>query len=682
MKKYAKRIFAFLLVFTLVFGISGVAAPQTADAWTLEYLVCVANEFSTFGCAIRGVIVGLMEAVLGLAGLIVGLAGVMLNGIVYHTVVNVANNYGNITAINSAWTTVRDLANMVFIFLLLYVAIRTILGQGEESKKLIVNIIIVAILINFSLFFTKIVIDASNILALFFYNAISPGAVANGFSLAPGSTSIADQFMSRLELTNLYNVSKIDTSAIFTMGIMGTIMLMIAAFVFFSIAIMFVVRYVVLILVLILSPLAFLSYAFPALRSVGKKWLDALIGQAFFAPIYFMITWIALKVLGDIAVVLGINTGDLQDARRSLSQLAMAQAGQLTIEPFMVFLNFLVVIVFLIASLSIAKSWANKAGDGATKAHKLITGATIGTVAFAGRQTFGRAATRLSESEYWKNKAVDKNASAAGRMTARLALAAGRKGGAASYDVRGTGLGIGSSLDAGKAGGKGGYMEFRKKRSENIEKVAKSYGPSEVVIDQAQQEVKRAKTEEEKRVAQAKLNTLKGVDQPEVNRRTKEAQRARDEKLNAVTVNEKEWQEKIKNAEEEVAKVAIKDPANRAQKEQELENLKKDFNKTKESSQQMAKTIESAYQEEIGSIKKIPSLAKERAAAYAEVVEKAYIPMAFGYNKTAAARIRIGKSIKDKAVDALKDLQKEGVTESAVEEKPETKGSGGEEKTA
>ena len=62
-----------------------------------------------------------------------------------------------------AWAVVRDLSNIFFILILLYIAIQTILGIGHETKKMIAKVVIIALLINFSMFFTKVVIDSSNI---------------------------------------------------------------------------------------------------------------------------------------------------------------------------------------------------------------------------------------------------------------------------------------------------------------------------------------------------------------------------------------------------------------------------------------------------------------------------------------------------------------------------------------
>ena len=79
---------------------------------------------------------------------------------------------GSSSFIPLAWAIVRDFSNIFFILVLLYVAIQTILGMGHETKKVVVNVVIMALLINFSMFFTKVVIDSSNILALVFYNKL------------------------------------------------------------------------------------------------------------------------------------------------------------------------------------------------------------------------------------------------------------------------------------------------------------------------------------------------------------------------------------------------------------------------------------------------------------------------------------------------------------------------------
>ncbi len=83
--------------------------------------------------------------------------------------------YSSSSFIGYAWGIVRDFANIFFIFILLFIAVSLILGLEighANPKKMLISVIIIAILLNFSMFFTKIIIDSSNILARLFYSQI------------------------------------------------------------------------------------------------------------------------------------------------------------------------------------------------------------------------------------------------------------------------------------------------------------------------------------------------------------------------------------------------------------------------------------------------------------------------------------------------------------------------------
>ena len=97
---------------------------------------------------------------------IVRFAGHILDYFVYYS--TNSTSYDNVF-INKGWGAVRDVANIFFIVTLLYIAIKTVLSlDSSGSKKMISYVVIIALVINFSLFTTKVVIDASNILAKYF----------------------------------------------------------------------------------------------------------------------------------------------------------------------------------------------------------------------------------------------------------------------------------------------------------------------------------------------------------------------------------------------------------------------------------------------------------------------------------------------------------------------------------
>ncbi len=227
MKNYFHKLGSFVLIFSFVFALSGFASIKTVEAQTTgackklatgNYVAGSERECNVvFGGPAKGylwdplakpvtipvglgvessgsnnpgfwaliiqnALAGIAEIILRTASLLTGLGGLVLNGAIYHTVVNVSENYNNLPAINEAWKVIRDIANMAFIFVLLYAAIQQILGIGKDVKGLIVRVIVVAVLINFSLFFTKFIIDMSNILALTFYDAMVPGAATKGLT--------------------------------------------------------------------------------------------------------------------------------------------------------------------------------------------------------------------------------------------------------------------------------------------------------------------------------------------------------------------------------------------------------------------------------------------------------------------------------------------------------------------
>lgn len=567
MKKYFPQISTLILSLVLVFMVSGFVFPQTAradyclmkDNYTpyantgISKDACVSPNVWTvgeppastpstkgtqpgeeagcgmfaFGCKIlKAAIPGIVGIILKLVSLLTGLAAIILNGVVYLTVVKISENYDSLPAINVAWKVVRDVANMGFIFILLYAAIQTILGIGSDVKKLIINIIIVAILINFSLFFTKVVIDASNILAITFYDAIAPGALNTTGTLDLTQAGLSNAFMKHLSLQSLYKIANteggITTAGLITVGVMGSIMLLIAAFVFFAVAILFIIRYVVLILVVILSPIAFIAVVLPALQGQAKQWREALIGQAFFAPIYFVLTWITLTILGGVMssfnTAIGVSgsgtaVGALQGIQTDGNGNVVPNAGTISM-----FLNFSVIIVFLIASLIISKKWADKAGGGMSKLTSWATGAaggaTIGMVARGGRNIIGSRAAAMANDDELKKKAAE------GNIRARLQLAAASKAAKSSFDLRG-GPG-GGALEAGSAK-KGGFIQDQKDRAKAYEK----YKPSKDDKDEA--EAKTAETRNELNTArgnaaeQAKTAVLKPTELTEAEKQLEDA---------------------------------------------------------------------------------------------------------------------------------------------------------------
>lgn len=75
-------------------------------------------------------------------------------------------NPANMPAIQLGWAVVRDLANSLFILLILWIAFTIIFNREEwGGKNLLIRVIVVALLINFSLVFVTAVFGFTNLLA-------------------------------------------------------------------------------------------------------------------------------------------------------------------------------------------------------------------------------------------------------------------------------------------------------------------------------------------------------------------------------------------------------------------------------------------------------------------------------------------------------------------------------------
>lgn len=380
----------------------------------------------------------------------------------------------------TTWGIFRDIANLFFIAILIYVSVITVLGLGDW-KKMITNVIITALIINFSLFFTEVIIDASNIFTLQFYEKIN---TVQSNSTATGN-GISAAIMNPLKLTLIYNnqstgnYSSVTTpgslsglaqagavqtdklGAMITTMLLGSLMILITSFVFLAAAILFVTRFIILIALMIFSPLAFAGIALPKINSlITKKWWDSLIDQCIFAPTFMVMVWVTVRIINSSSFSQFLQSGGGSPA---LSIDTITTGGSQTIT---LILNFAIVIGFMILSLVVAKMLGAKGADFAVEK---AGAATIGIAASLGRNTFGKAADSLAKSEFYKNRI------ATIPIVGRVGKAGLEKVGGASFDVRNR-LSAIPGAPLGKATGKGGFAAEEKKRVESEEKFSKYLG--------------------------------------------------------------------------------------------------------------------------------------------------------------------------------------------------------------
>lgn len=336
--------------------------------------------------------------------------------------------YRDISFILEGWRIVRDLCNLLFIFILIYVSISMILGGGggeggSNPKKMIAQLVLIAVVINFSLFTTRIIIDAGNILSHVFYNQISVcgnGGVATAGitsntsdcavenyqqtdgtnTIIPETRSLSLGLMKGInpqQILSLEMVQKMRTTqaspsiSVIILGLMLCALMIGMAIIFFKMAGVFVGRIAGLWMLIIGAPLAFLSTIIPGLpldMFSWKKWFSDLISLSLMPALFLFFIYLTFMLINPpsgSSILAGMVGNPNINAMESLVLMALA---------------FALIYGLLSKGADISKKMAGEAGNIVGNmvqgALSFAVGAALaigtGGAALAGRKVLGQAA--------------------------------------------------------------------------------------------------------------------------------------------------------------------------------------------------------------------------------------------------------------------------------------------------
>ena len=216
-----------------------------------------------------------LYAVFQIAGLTVSLGATLLEFVLNPIAFN---GLFNLAAVYNLWRMVRDFFNLFFILMILFIAFATIFQvQAYNYKKLLWQLVLMALLTNFSFPVSRFIIDLANVPMYFFLNSIAPTA---------GNTvgkTISGNLFSAAELKNVLLPSVSETANITGASDMTNRLLQAVIFIFIFgvsltvLAVLLLVRAVTLLVLVIFSPIGFIGSAIPWLSSISKKWWDQLL---------------------------------------------------------------------------------------------------------------------------------------------------------------------------------------------------------------------------------------------------------------------------------------------------------------------------------------------------------------------------------------------------------------------
>lgn len=352
------------------------------------------------------VIYGLVQSVFGF---FLSVAGIILNYAINTFVIGFGTQFqdaGIGFVVNQSWAALRDIFNLVFIFGLVAIGFKMILRVNDSnSKRWLVMLILAALLVNFSLFITKFVIDFSNIVAVEIINEglAGPDPV---FRTQTNNSSRVDISMSMSEAMRLPTINNNSPQTINTINnsltneeiegragwglIFGTmIVYIVATFVFLAAAILLIIRAAVLIILMIVSPFLFIGMVFPSLQSSATKLWKMLFSRAFFAPIYILFLYITLTLTDRFvtAVSTGNNGPNIGGAMAGLTEQTISN----TFGPFLI-----IVVLLMISLVAAQKIGAEGGGHAVSMGKSTMNYGRKKVVGGAATQTAGRGARYAS----------------------------------------------------------------------------------------------------------------------------------------------------------------------------------------------------------------------------------------------------------------------------------------------
>lgn len=334
-----------------------------------------------------------------LTQVIVVFSGWFLDFFLKHSIESTSYRTG---MIESGWEIIRNLVNIGFIFALLIIAFEKVFGSTKSNtNKRLIKTILIALVINFSLYGVYLVVDSSNILAHLFYNRITVegknAAINNGGDLS----FVNDLFDSEVKSVSTAVVSHINPQRIVSFSPTGVVLTpemkfviyslagflnIILLIVFFSAGLVFLSRTIGIVILGVLAPLAFVTLVIPGTEKypyIGfDKWLSQLLGLAFTAPIFLFFLYIIVQFASNRSFMGNINTG--------------LESGSVLTTILAVVLPFAFIAVLLMIAKKVTNQLAGELGGMISGAvTKAVTGAAaVGAIALTGGMAMGGGVLR------------------------------------------------------------------------------------------------------------------------------------------------------------------------------------------------------------------------------------------------------------------------------------------------
>jgi hypothetical protein len=267
----------------------------------------------------------------------------------------------------------RPFANIIIVIFLVVIALSIALRvEGYGTKKTFFKLILVALLVNFTTVFMGLIVDASSIIVNYFLQAMGAGwnGVAEKLfetvkSLVPDNSK--DSWKRMLEISGQIEV--VGKILSFTIGNV------ILTLIFLLWSLIFILRYVAIWFLVILSPLAFVFWVLPATNGLWKQWYDNFIAWVLVGVNASFFLYIADRF------ALAVNSMPLDDETNIIGA---------TIKSILPIIFYCFSFIFTLSTLP---KQVESVGNAFNKAAHKIRDHGVGVV----RKSFGRYSAKMQE---------------------------------------------------------------------------------------------------------------------------------------------------------------------------------------------------------------------------------------------------------------------------------------------
>jgi hypothetical protein len=431
-----------------------------------------------FSCAAVGVTCAVYYVALTINGAMAML--LMIFGYVIRLALQFNNNIFNSPAVQTGFSVTLAIANLGFVLGIIIIAIATIIrNQTYGIKQLLWKLVVMAVLVNFGLVITAPIVGFANSMSNYFINATSPSASTGGYegylstlltAFSPQTLVIGNSDGSGSSNSSVCNgtwshfVPYLNTycAAKWVQGtftdpnnhfwqttmalIFSVVFSALTVFVFLCLAVLLIIRYLMLGGLLIVLPLAWLTFVFPKFDNSYSKWWNTFIKWTFFPPLALFFIYLAF--------ITATNTGNntyLQSAITFTPTSATGVEGALTTQTGLngdvlaQTADEILLVGLTIMGLMFALSLSGKAGSTVVNGATAVTKAAGG---YVGRKT-GKGAARVYQKagggdlNKWMQERRIPGVSAIGRGMANLTESATKN----QVDARHKALGLGAMDD-------------------------------------------------------------------------------------------------------------------------------------------------------------------------------------------------------------------------------------------